>query len=148
MLSVSHAATGALIAAKLPHPLLYIPLAIAAHFLEDSIPHWDAGTGLTNGKRTKGVAFILGLIDLVAAMGLIYLFWQSGQSALQTHIWLGAVAGLSPDLVGAPSMFLGLDFKFLKHFHAFHKFVHTSTPKMLMGLLPQAILIGVIYFIR
>jgi hypothetical protein len=148
MLSVSHAATGAFIASKLPHPLLYIPLAIGLHFLEDWIPHWDAGTGLTNGNRTRRAAFVLGLIDLFAAAGLVYFFWQAGQTSLQTHVWVGALAALSPDLVGAPKMFLGIEFKFMKKFHAFHEYVHTSTPQILIGLLPQALLIGVIWFLR
>ena len=74
MLSVSHAATGAFIASKLPHPALYIPLTLAAHYLQDWIPHWDVGTGLSNGTRSKRTAMILEIFDLAASVGLIYWF--------------------------------------------------------------------------
>ncbi|EKD43638.1 MAG: hypothetical protein ACD_72C00193G0001, partial [uncultured bacterium] len=80
MLSVSHAVTGAFIAAKLPHPALYVPLILASHYLEDWIPHWDVGTGLSNGTRKRSTAFILEIFDLAIALGLVYLFWQAGQS--------------------------------------------------------------------
>lgn len=148
MLSVSHAATGALIASKLPNPLLYIPLAIGVHFLEDAVPHWDMGTGLTSGKRTRRDAAILGVIDLIMALAVVYFFWQNGQTELQTNTWLGAFFAISPDIVESPRTFLKLDFKFLKHFHWLHEWVHTSTPNMLVGLTPQILLLVVIWFLR
>lgn len=148
MLSVAHAATGALIASKLPHPALYIPLAIGAHFLEDWIPHWDVGTGLTNGNRTKKAAFILELFDLILTVTVVYFFWQSSQTALQTNIWIGALAGLTPDLIGTPKIFLGWKLPFLEPLNAFHESFHHSIPNIAMGLLPQAVLLILIWLIR
>lgn len=148
MLSVSHAATGALIAAKLPHPLLYIPLALAANYLQDWIPHWDFGTGLSNGTRTRRTAFLLEIVDMIATIGLVYWLWQHGQSALQTHIWLGAFVALGPDFLEAPRNFLKSEPAFLKPLNAFHHKFHHSTPKVLLGLAPQVVLLGVIWFLR
>ena len=148
MLSVAHAATGALIASKLPHPLLYIPLAIGAHYLEDWIPHWDVGTGLTNGNRTKRTAFILEIFDLILTVAVIYYFWQHTQTTLQTDIWVGALAGLTPDLLGTPKIFLGWKIKLLEPLNKFHESFHHSIPNIAMGLLPQVILLGVIWLLR
>ena len=148
MLSVAHAATGALIASKLPPPALYIPLAIGAHYLEDWTPHWDVGTGLTNGTRTKRTAFILEIFDLILTIGVIYFFWQNSAATWQTHIWVGALAGLTPDLIATPKIFLNWQLSILEPFNAFHESFHHSIPKIAMGLLPQIILLVVIWFLR
>jgi hypothetical protein len=144
MLSVAHAATGALIASKLPHSALYIPLAIAAHYLEDWIPHWDVGTGLTNGSRTKRTAFILEIFDLILTVTVIYFFWQNTQTTFQTDIWVGALAGLTPDLIGTPRIFLGWRLRILEPLNKFHESFHHSIPNIAVGLLPQVILLIVI----
>lgn len=148
MLSVAHAATGALIASKLPNPLIYIPLAVAAHFLEDWIPHWDVGTGLTNGKRTKTAAFVMEIVDLILTVVMIYFFWQNQSPVWQTHVWFGALAALSPDLLATPNMFLGWQLPILKHLDKFHDKVHFSTPNIVVGLLPQVLVLVVIWFLR
>jgi hypothetical protein len=147
MLSISHAATGAFIASKLPHPALYIPLAIAAHFFEDWIPHWDMGTGLTNGTRTRRDAFLLGVIDLFVALAIVYWLWQADQSSLQTNIWIGAFSGLLPDFIEAPRTFLNIRFPFLQKIHDFHATFHHSIPNKLLGLLPQIAVLGVIIWL-
>lgn len=148
MLSVSHAVTGAFIASKLPHPLLYVPLTLAAHYLQDWIPHWDVGTGLSNGTRKRQTAVLLEIVDLAVTVGLIYFLWQSGQSALQTHIWAGAFVGLLPDFIEAPRNFLGREPAFFKPLNTFHHYFHHSTPQVLLGLAPQILLLGVICLLK
>lgn len=133
--------TGAFIASQLPHPAVYVPLTLAAHFLEDWIPHWDVGTGLSNGHRKRQTAFWLELIDLFMAVGVVWVVWQLNQPVLQTHIWLGAVVGIAPDVMGAPKNFLKWEPRFLKPFNKFHNTFHHSTPHVLIGLLPQVITI-------
>ncbi len=148
MLSVSHAATGAFIASKLPHPALYIPLTLAAHYLQDWIPHWDVGTGLSNGTRSKRTAMILEIFDLAASVGLIYWFWQSGTEAINYHIWAGAFVSLVPDFIEAPRNFLPKEPAILKPLNEFHGKFHHSTPRVLLGLMPQILLLGLIWALR
>jgi hypothetical protein len=148
MLSVSHAATGALIATKLPHPALYIPLILAFHYLEDWIPHWDVGTGLSNGTRTRRAAFILEIFDLMIVVALIYFFWQIDQTALNIHAWAGAFVSLTPDFLEAPRNFLKSEPWFLKPLNDFHAKWHESTHRMALGLIPQILLIAVIWLIK
>lgn len=148
MLSISHSLTGAFIASKLPHPIFYVPLTLASHYLEDWIPHWDVGTGLSNGKRKKSTAILLELIELGISVGLIYLFWKNSSATSLVHIWAGAFTGLIPDFLESPRNFLNWEPKWLKPFNKFHGQFHNSTPIKWLGLLPQVILVGVIWGLR
>ena len=65
MLSIAHAATGAFIATKVANPALAIPLIIISHFVEDYIPHWDVGQGLTKKIKSHQAAFFQELFSLI-----------------------------------------------------------------------------------
>lgn len=155
MLSIPHSLTGAFIASKLPHPLLYVPLALGMHYLCDWIPHWDVGTGLSTGKRKRSTAIILELGELVVTIGLIYWFFFTDfgkplnvTDSYTLHIWIGALTGIAPDLVEAPRNFLKWEPWFIKPFNNFHGHFHHSTPHILIGLLPQLILVLVIWLLK
>ena len=148
MLSISHSLTGAFIASKLPHPALYIPLTLVTHYFQDWIPHWDVGTGLSNGLRTRVAAFLLELIDLAISITLIYFFWQNSQAEIQYHVWLGAFVGLIPDFLEAPRNFLNWEPWFLKPINKFHHWFHHSVVNKVLGLTPQIITIGLIWLLK
>lgn len=148
MLSIPHMLTGAFVASTFPHPAVYVPTTLAMHYLQDWIPHWDVGTGLSNGSRKRSTAVILELIELSVALGLIWLFFQSGKAGIQYHVWLGALTGIVPDLLEAPRNFLRWEPDFLKPINNFHQFFHNSTPNMVLGLMPQLILVAAIWFLR
>lgn len=148
MLSVSHALTGAIIAQKVQNPILYIPLVLASHYLEDWILHWDVGTGLSNGTRKRSTAMLLELIDLALAGVLVILFFQMGKTGIQYHAFFGAFFGLLPDFIEAPRNFLHWNPWYLKPFNDFHHGFHHSTPDILRGLLPQFVVVGLIFFLR
>src|SRR5690554_6365101 len=105
MLSLAHTATGALIATKIPNPLISVPLILASHYLQDAILHWDVGTGLSNGTRKKKDAFNYELIDLALSFIFIYFFFQQPSSTLNYSAWLGAFVSLIPDFLEAPRNF-------------------------------------------
>lgn len=148
MLSIPHALTGAYVASKLPNPLIFIPLAFAFHYLEDWIPHWDVGTGLSKGTRKRSTAILLEFVDLALTAALIYLFWQNADPATMTNIWIGALAGLMPDFMEAPRNFLKWEPALIKPLNNLHGYFHFSTPNMLVGLLPQVIVVSTIWFLR
>jgi hypothetical protein len=139
MLSISHSLTGAFIARYLPDPTLYVPLTLGSHYLEDWIPHWDVGTGLSVGKRKRSTAIILELCELAITVGLVYWYWQAN-SPETWHIPFAAFIALIPDFMEAPRNFLKWEPFFLKPFNSFHHWFHHSTPNMLVGLLPQFLL--------
>jgi hypothetical protein len=148
MLSISHTLTGAFIASKLPNPGLYIPLTLASHYLEDWIPHWDVGTGLSNGKRSRITAIILELGELAISFALLYFFWQHGQAEIQWHIWIAAFVGLIPDFLEAPRNFLRWEPEIIKPFNDFHNMFHHSTMNKWVGLLPQIVLVLSVWIFR
>lgn len=148
MLSISHSLTGAFIASQLPHPILYIPLVFASHYLEDWIPHWDVGTGLSTGRRKRTTAIGLELVELAVSVLLVYLFWRTNSQGPSWHIWVGAFIGLVPDFMEAPRNFLKWEPAFLKPFNDFHQNWHHSTPNMVLGLTPQVVTLATIFWLR
>lgn len=152
MLSIAHAATGAVLAVNLPSPYLSIPLILASHYALDAIAHHDAGTGLSSGKKTRQTAFILGLLDLLlAALVVLLLYPPTTLSfpALTTHlshpaVW-GAFIGLIPDFLEAPRNFLHYEPRWLKGINRFHASFHHSIPSIPAGIAPQALLLTLLY---
>lgn len=156
MLSISHATTGAFIASKLGNPYLAIPLILLSHYLEDAIAHWDAGTGLGSGKKTRKMAVIHGLVDLFIAGVLVLCFYPSTIQTFLTNppqvfglapIW-GAFFGLLPDFLEAPRNFLKYEPIWLRPINKFHNSFHHSIPRMIDGLAPQILLLVILYIFR
>lgn len=154
MLSISHAATGAVIATRVGNPLLSIPLILASHYLEDLVAHWDAGTGLGKGLKSRQAALRDGIIDLVLA-GLIVLafyphiglkFWEVGFWR-EAPVW-GACIGLLPDFLEAPRNFLKYEPWYLRAVNKFHGHFHHSIPRILDGLAPQILLLIVLWLLH
>ncbi len=148
MLSISHSLTGAFIASKLPSPLLYIPLIFLSHYLEDWIPHWDVGTGLSNGKRSRKTAILLEIGELAITFGLVYWFFQAGQNTINANAWMGAFIGLVPDFLESPRNFLKWEPGFIKPLNQVHAMFHHSTPNIIFGLIPQALVVGFIFLLK
>ena len=141
MLSIVHGTTGALIASKIPNPFISLPLIIASHFLEDRIPHWDVGQGLTSQKKSKKVAFFQELFfDFPLSILIVYLFFQVGRP-FDWRPWIGWFVGLLPDFIEFPYIFLNRRGYLLKQFARFHSWSHQSTPNKFWGLLPQALVL-------
>ncbi|MFZ2199576.1 MAG: hypothetical protein WAV40_02220 [Microgenomates group bacterium] len=157
MLSISHAATGAFIAVKIGNPWLAIPLILLSHYLEDAIPHWDAGTGLGSGKKTRLDAFNHGVIDLALAglvvLAMYYSRFPIVPNLADASVWnfapyWGAFFGLLPDFLEAPRNFLHYEPWFLKPLNKFHHSFHHSIPRMIDGLAPQLLLLTILWFFR
>ncbi len=144
MLSISHSLTGAFIASKLPSPILFIPLIFASHYLEDWIPHWDVGTGLSNGKRSRRAAILLEFGELAITFGLVYWFFQAGHTEINWLAWTGAFVGLIPDFLEAPRNFLKWEPGFIKPLNKVHAMFHHSTPNIAFGLAPQVLVVAFI----
>ena len=148
MLSIAHAATGALIATKIENPYISIPLIIITHFIEDYLPHWDVGQGLTKKLKSHKSAFWQELLtDFPASILIVYFFFQYGKP-FSILPWLGWFIALLPDFIEFPYMFLGWRFFPIKQLARIHKFFHHSIPDKFLGLLPQILLLIIIYLIR
>lgn len=152
MLSIAHTAAGAFIATKFPEPLVAIPLILASHYILDFIPHWDAGTGLSSGKKTPLQAIKAEIPDLILSFAVILLYFQIGKPLSLTVIGLapywGAFFAILPDFLEAPRNFLRKEPRLLKPLNNFHHSFHNSTPNKVRGLIPQVILLVLIYIFR
>lgn len=157
MLSISHAATGAFIATKIPNPLLSVPLILASHYLEDAVHHWDMGTGLSKGTRTRKQAFFWGSLDLaLAGILVLAMYYQeypivpnlASASVRNFAPYIGAFVGLLPDFLEAPRNFLKYEPYWLRPLNRFHNLFHHSIPDILAGLVPQIILLICLWFLR
>lgn len=155
MLSLAHATTGAVIATHIGNPILAIPIILATHYLEDAVCHYDAGTGLSSGRKTRRTALILGIIDLIlAALFVLYLYppASTSLSTLLSHLSslsvFGAFVGLIPDFLEAPRNFLHYEPKWLKPINKFHASFHHSIPDIAAGLAPQVILLTLLWIFR
>ena len=153
MLSVSHAVTGAFIAVKIGNPYLAIPLILLSHYLEDAIPHWDVGTGLSKGIKSPGDAIRHEYIDLVLAGFLVILFFDPKLSLIHQPFLIsapywGAFFGLLPDFLEAPRNFWKWEPAWLKPINHFHNSFHHSIPRVLDGLAPQILLLSLLCFLR
>lgn len=148
MLSVAHAAVGAFIATKIPNPFISAPLIIAAHFIQDYIPHWDVGQGLTKKLKSKRASFVQELLtDFPASIALVYFIFQHQSTQINFNAWFGWFMGLLPDFLEFPHLFLGWTFFPIKQVALLHNKFHHSTPEKLKGLWPQILLILlVLYF--
>lgn len=156
MLSISHATTGAVIASRIGNPYIAIPLIVLSHYLEDAIAHWDAGTGLGSGKKTRRNAVTHGIIDLLLAGIIVLFFYPSTLNSILTSpaliftlspIW-GAFFGLLPDFLEAPRNFLKYEPSWLRPINKFHNSFHHSIPRVIDGLAPQILLLFVLYLLR
>ena len=137
MLATTHSLTSALIVSKVSPPALSLPLVLVFHYLLDIIPHWDTGSGLTNGLKTKRKAVAETIFDLVIAAGLVFFFFQRGK-VFSPLLWGGVILGLLPDLLELPSLFP------LNYLEKFHTEIMHRRGKLPWGFLTQLILIALI----
>lgn len=148
MLSVAHGTIGALIVTKIPNPYISIPLAIGSHFIADYTPHWDVGQGLTKKKKKKSHAFIQEILfDFPLSLILVYFLFQFRQP-FSPLPWIGWFAGLLPDFLEFPTLFLNWHFFPFPQLARFHSSLHHSTHKKFIGLLPQIAVLFLVYLLR
>lgn len=148
MLSIAHGTTGAFIASKIPNPLISIPLVLLSHYLEDRVPHWDVGQGLSSWKKSRQAAFLQELFfDFPLSIILVYFIFQVGQP-FDWRVWMGWFVALLPDFLEFPHLFLDVRATPLKHLSKLHKLVHHSTPNKLWGLLPQILVILLVILLK
>lgn len=148
MLSIAHGATGALIASKIPNPFISIPLVLLSHYLEDRVPHWDVGQGLTKNRKSKKAAFLQELFfDFPLSVVFVYFVFQFGHP-LDWHIWLGWFVALLPDFLEFPFLFLDMKFFPITQLARLHAWVHRSTPNKLWGMLPQILVLLLVILLK
>jgi len=147
MLATTHSLASALIVTKIPNPYISLPLVIIFHYLLDLIPHWDTGTGLTTGKKTKQRALALTAIDVIVAATSVFYFFQLSQP-FSPLLWVGVILGIMPDILEFPALFFNFrpfPINVLEKFHS--QIMHTSG-KMPWGFVYQIPLVIAFILLR
>lgn len=146
MLATTHSLTSAVIITKVSPPWLAFPLVLIFHYLLDLIPHWDTGSGLTKGLKTKKKAVWETLIDLFIAVLTVYFFFQKGQP-FSLKLWLAILLGILPDLVEFPSLFFNFRPFPLNVLEKFHSQTMHRRGKLPWGLITQLVLMALIFLL-
>ena len=147
MLATTHSLASALIVTKVSPLYISLPLVVIFHYLLDLAPHWDTGTGLTTGEKTKRRAFFLTIIDLAIAALLVFYFFQSGKPFLPI-LWWGVLLGIAPDILEFPSLFFNFRPFPLNVLEKFHTEIMHNRSRLPWGLIPQIVLIIAFIFFR
>lgn len=98
MTATAHALVSGAIAARFTDPVTASLLALASHYIMDSIPHWDFGTNWRN--RPKHKTGVFAIVETLTGIGLSYFFF--GQY-LSLSLWaITVLFGILPDWLETP----------------------------------------------
>jgi len=147
MLATTHSLTSAIIITKVPSPYLGLPLVLIFHYLLDLIPHWDTGSGMNKGLKTKRKAFVETIIDLASAATLVFFFFQKGQ-AFSPLLWGAVILGILPDILEFPALFFNFRPFPLNYLEKFHNEIMHRRGKLPWGLINQLVIIALISLLR
>jgi hypothetical protein len=140
VLETPHALVGAAIATKIPNPVVSLPLAFASHFVLDMVPHWNPhlNTELKKyGKVTKySTIIVIADVTLSLVLGTFIATNFSTDSTHMVSIFLGAFAGVLPDVVEGPYFFFNWKNKLVQTWLAFQKSLQVDAT-VLPGLATQ-----------
>lgn len=140
MLELPHTALGALIAVKIPNPLISLPLAFLSHFVLDFVPHWNPSLYSETKKFKKPsrksnviVAFDV-FLSLVLGFFIAFRFWPDIKRAVV--ILLACFAAVAADAVEGFFFYFGVKHPLLKKWVKFQH-EHQTNAKLPFGLLTQ-----------
>ncbi len=150
MLELPHTLVGALIATKIPSPIISLPLAFASHFLVDRIPHWNPSLyseykkfGRPTAKST--VVIVLDVILSLAAGLTIALQALPDINKFLVIIFACFLAVL-PDVIEAPFFYFGCKWPVLMRLINFQVKIQGKA-KLPWGLLTQILTIIIVLLV-
>jgi len=144
MLELPHTTIGAMIATKIPNPLISIPLAFLSHLPLDLTPHWNPSLYTETkkyGKPTKKSTQLV-IIDTLLSLGVGF-FLASRVMPNINHaitIILTCFAAVILDVIEGFYFFLGIRTKFLENLINFQR-RYQRRVSVIPGLLIQGLVI-------
>ena len=152
MLETPHAVLGATIAAKIPNPLIALPLALLSHLVLDQIPHWnpDLGGEIRKYGHVSARSNLIILGDVVLSLG--FGFWIAFQAwpnlGKAAVIIIAAFMAVVLDVIEGFHFFLGVDQPLLKRLISFQH-EHQKKVPFIPGVLTQiAVILLSLYILR
>lgn len=98
MTATAHALVAGAIAAHFGNASYALPIALATHFVMDSIPHWDFGTNWRNRPKTQ--TGLYAIAETLFGMGLAIVLFHT--SATLPLLLATIIVSLLPDWLEAP----------------------------------------------
>ena len=98
MTATAHALVSGAIAARFSDPITGSLLALASHYMMDSVPHWDFGTNWR--LRSKHLTGVFAIVETIA--GLLLSYAMFGAHIPFYHWAICVVSGLIPDWLETP----------------------------------------------
>ncbi len=149
MLTTPHSVTGAAIATIFPNLAVAIPVSLVAHFILDTIPHWQEVIKKPY-KPIKTTYFRLPA-DIILAVLLVWLIAKN-HPTISTVIWSSALVSNLPDLDVVATNFLPQLLQkssVFKRYYDWHCRIQKET-KSLIGIFTQVavIIAGLIATLR
>lgn len=147
MLESPHVAVAAVIAYKIPNPVVAIPLALASHFLLELVPHWNPHLNTEIKKFGKVSKFSTNVVIVDVLLAIVIGFFVAGKVIPDySHfavIIFSSFFGVLPDVIEGPYYFLGIKSNFIEKFWIpLQKSIQNDT-SMVPGLITQLVTIGV-----
>jgi uncharacterized membrane protein len=100
MLAINHTLVGAAIGSETNNIPVVVGLAVASHFVLDALPHIDQGLEKDGNEIFKfNTKYLLASIDVAVSLVLVALILALRPSLNWIPIVVGAISGLSVDLV-------------------------------------------------
>ena len=144
MLETPHVFIGAAIAAKIPNPLIAIPLAFASHFILEMVPHWNPHLNSETdkyGAPTRRSTVITTIDSTLALTSGSLIAYQALPNVNQVVLILAcSFASVLPDVMEGPYFFLKMRANWVKKWIAFQKSIQSDTTPF-WGLLTQTLVI-------
>lgn len=98
MTATAHALVAGAIYRAIPNPVLSMPLALASHFIMDTVPHWDIGTSWRS--RSKKITGAFAIAETLFGITLAYFLFQGKGDSIQLLATI--IASELPDWLEAP----------------------------------------------
>ena len=98
MTATAHALDAGAIASKFPDPVTACSLALASHFIMDTVPHWDVGTNWR--KRSKYATGLFAIGETVIGITIAYFLF--GAKVPLSLLSVTVLASLIPDWLETP----------------------------------------------
>ena len=98
MTSTAHTLVAGAIASKFVDPATAAGLAFVAHYIMDSVPHWDWGTNWRT--RPKRITAVLAVSETIFGIGITWYLFAAG--TIPTTLAVTIAASLLPDWLETP----------------------------------------------
>jgi len=152
MLETPHVMIGAVIATKIPNPLIAIPLAFASHFVLEMVPHWNPHLNSETekfGQPTRRSTFVTTVDSTIALVAGSFIAYKAlPDVSVAITILACCFASVLPDVMEGPYFFLHMKNAFIKKWIKFQKSLQSDT-SLIPGMLTQVItIVAAIFWLK